>query len=46
MTRKIIIKNPSPNLIQIYRELRDKKQRQMKMLVEKKHCTFTIYSII
>lgn len=42
MTRDIIIKNPSPKMIQVFDALRDKKQQQIKKLSEKKQCTFTI----
>lgn len=41
MTLDIIIKNPSPKMIQVFDALRDKKQ-QIKKLSEKKQCTFTI----
>lgn len=42
MTRNIIIKNPSPKMIQTFDALREKKQLQIKKLAEKKQCTFTI----
>lgn len=42
MTKNIIIKNPSQGMIQIFDGLREKKQRQIKKLSEKKRCTFTV----
>lgn len=42
MTRNITIKNPSQRMIQVFDILRDKKQQQIKKLIEKKQCTFTI----
>lgn len=42
MTKNIIIKNPSPGMIQIFDGLREKKQRQIKKLSEKKQCTFSV----
>ena len=42
MTRNITIKTPSPKMIQVFDDLREKKQQQIKKLSEKKECTFTI----
>ncbi len=42
MTRNITIANPSPKMIQVFNALREKKQQQIKMLDNKKQCTFTI----
>lgn len=42
MTRNIVIKNPSPRMIQVFDELRERKQKQIKKLSEKKQGTFTI----
>lgn len=42
MTRNITIKNPSPKMIQVFEALRDKKRQQIKKLLKKKQCTFTI----
>ncbi len=42
MTRNIDIKNPSQQMIQVFKALREKKQQQIKKLSEKKECTFTI----
>lgn len=42
MTRNITITNPSQKMIQVFDALREKKQKQIKKLTEKKECTFTI----
>ncbi len=42
MTRNIIIKNPSPQMIQVFDSLREKKQQQIKRLQDKNEGTFTI----
>ena len=42
MTRNIVIKNPSPKMIQVFDLLRDRKKEQMKKLSELDHCTVTI----
>ncbi len=42
MTRNITIKNPSQKMIQVFDELKERKQEQIKKLTEKKQCTFTI----
>lgn len=42
MTRNIIIKNPSPKMVQVFESLREKKQHQIKKLTEKSQCTFSV----
>ncbi len=42
MTRNITIKNPSPKMIQVFDALREKKQQQIKKLIEKDECTITV----
>lgn len=42
MTRDIVIKNPSPKMVQVFESLREKKEQQAKKLAAKKQCTFTI----
>ncbi len=42
MTRNITIKNPSQKMIQVFDELKEKKQEQIKKLTEQKQCTFTL----
>lgn len=42
MTKNFTIKNPSQKMIQVFDDLREKKQRQIKKLSEKKRCTFTV----
>lgn len=43
MTRDIVIKNPSPKMIQVFDLLRDRKQAQMKKLAEMERCNITIH---
>lgn len=42
MTRNIIIKNPSPKMIEVFGALREKKRQQMKKLADKEQGTFTV----
>lgn len=42
MTKDITIKTPTPKVIKMFDALREKKQKQIKKLVESKQCTFTV----
>jgi len=42
MTRTIKIKKPSPEMIQVFDSLRDKKRQQIDKLTNKKECVFTV----
>ncbi len=42
MTRNIVIKNPSPKMIQVFDTLKERKQQQLKKLADKKQAMFTI----
>ncbi len=42
MTRNITIKNPSQKMIQVFDNLKERKQKQIKKLIEKKQCTSII----
>ncbi len=42
MTKNIVIKNPSQKLIHLFDTLRERKQKHIKELSEKKQVTFTI----
>lgn len=42
MTKNVTYEQPSQKMIQMFEQLREKKQQQIKKLTEKEKCTFSI----